>query len=193
MRNCLSSPSSGRRIALPFLLFSGVLSSVMTLSFLLLLPSLTQVEVGGKLHDASHLQAYVSALEESVEEIASKRSALVTPLRDSLYGSLRETKYSRPPFLLLKSQIEQAASEAVIGRTDIVQIKRIRYLPEDRVVELQGSVRNIGPRSMTVLGEFVDVLKNLSLVSEIQLPKFVREEDSNGNIFSPFSFELLVR
>ena len=89
-------PAGGREIAkliaLPFLLFSFVLSALLIISYYLLLPEFTKVKVNGKNGDTAELRAYVLDLREKVGDLEWRRSQFVTPLREGLYGKAKAEK-----------------------------------------------------------------------------------------------------
>jgi len=179
-----------KRVALPFFLFSAVLFGFLTLSWYLILPKLTTIEVAGQKRDAVQLKNYVMDLQANVLEMEDVRSELVTPLRSGLYGVAKEFKFSVLSPMSLCSQIMQIGSELVADQKDAIHISILRYNQSKGTLHLEGRVQNVGPRSMTVLAQFVEALKELEWVSDINLPRFTRDHDQEKGYISPFVFQL---
>ncbi|MBU0766764.1 hypothetical protein KKF55_03205 [Patescibacteria group bacterium] len=179
-----------KRVALPFLLFSAVLFGFLTLSWYLILPSLTTIEVSGQQRDTMQLKKYVLDLQANVLEMEDVRRDLVTPLRSGLYGAAKEFKSSVSSPLLLRSQIFEIAADLVPDQKDTIHISVLRYSQSKSTLHLEGRVQNVGPRSMTILAQFIESLKELEWVSDINLPRFTRELDVEKGYFSPFVFQL---
>ncbi|MBU2213161.1 hypothetical protein KJ996_00810 [Patescibacteria group bacterium] len=179
-----------KRVALPFLLFSAVLFGFLTLSWYLLLPKLTTIEVAGQQRNAMQLKKYVVDLQANVLEMEDVRRELVTPLRSGLYGAAKEFKSSVNDPLSLRSQIFEIAADLVSGQNDVIDINILRYNQSKGTLHLEGAVQNVGPRSMTILAQFVEALKELEWVSDVNLPRFTRELDREKGYFSPFVFQL---
>jgi len=182
-----------KRVALPFVIFSGLLTLCLVLSWTVLLPHFTRVEVGGVMRDSRNLSSYATTLKADILVAESRRSEIVTPERHGLFGRLREAKLSSPSFLLLRSQILAEAERIVLQVRDAVIVSSIQYRPLEKTVTVAGDVRNVGPRSMTVLAEFVDAIRRMPGVASTTVPRFTREEDAQKQFHSPFMFEIQLQ
>jgi len=189
-----ASPGLGailHRIAVPLLVFCAVLLGLLSLSYILLLPQLTRVEILGEQRDTVELRAHIQQLKASVLSMEDQRSSLVTPLEDGLFSFMKSRKLSQPSFLLIKSIVYEAA-KVVPEYPHAVHVTQMHYTADGSVV-LTGRVEGVGPRSMTVLAQFVDALKKSASVQSVDLPRFTREQSDDGAFVSPFQFTMYVR
>ncbi|PIR48339.1 hypothetical protein COU80_05205 [Candidatus Peregrinibacteria bacterium CG10_big_fil_rev_8_21_14_0_10_55_24] len=197
--SALQFPASPRlsavfqRVALPFLLFSAVLLSLLGLSAALLLPQLTQVTILGEERSALELRASLKNLQANVVAMEQQRAALVTPLHDGMYARAKARKFARPTFLALRTLVLDAANGTVPDQPDAIRLTRVSYTADDGRMILDGTVEGVGARSMTVLAQFVDTLKRSPHVSELSMPRFTRESTGNGETVSPFHFDFLAQ
>jgi len=182
-----------RRIALPVLLFALVLTSLLTASWLLLLPQLTEIEIGGSVLDTSALKAYERELDERLSALERERDELVLPMEGTLYDALTTVKHNQRPLLPLRAQVIQAALHLVPGNKDAVSIDSLRYLTSGNRIEVTGDIRNVGPRSMTVLAQFAEVLRGLPFVADLQRPRFTRKDDPTIGMYSPFTLNISLQ
>lgn len=189
-RTTVSLGTIAHRGAMPFFLFSLVLFSLLTTSHFFVLPNLTSVEVGGAERDAQELRAYHASLLQEISEKEGEREALVFPMEDSAYRRLVDKKHTQFPILSLRSSLIQTAKQVLPDQADVVHIESIRYMPEKRRVELTGDVRNVGPRSMTVLAQLVEQLKAEPFVEEVVSPRFERLQSPRIGMHSPFVFKI---
>ena len=180
------------RLAVPFLLFSAVLVSLLTLSWLLVLPYLTQVEIGQSVHSSTELSAYYSKVQADLMQAESEREASMVPLHQTPYRTLVDSVHSEPLVSDLLDIISQEAAQLVPGRSDIVQVASFSYERENRSLVLTGDVRGIGPRSMTVLARFIDGLDRHTRLSVVDRPQLRRADDPHIGFHSPFEITLLV-
>lgn len=179
-----------KRVALPFLIFSAVLFGFLTLSWYLILPKLTTIEVAGQQRNTMQLKEYVLDLQANVLEMEDVRSELITPLRSGLYGAAKEFKSDLPSTIALRSQILDIANNLVADKKNVIDLNVFRYNQGKGTLHLDGFVQNVGPRSMTVLAQFVDSIKELEWVKDVNLPRFIRENDSEKGYVSPFVFQI---
>ena len=128
------------RIALPCLLFSSVLLLTLTLSHFLLLPEFTKVEVAGSVRNAAELTAYKANLASVVGAMEQKRTELITPLRGTIYASLRDDKVSQVPFLTLLSHIESVLVSFTAGGEQVIDLHALNYAPGEAMITLRGVV-----------------------------------------------------
>ena len=177
-----------QRIALPFFLFAAVLAGVLLLSWFLILPVYTAVDVGGAKHSVESLRAFRADLLSNIETAEADRSQYILPVHDAAYRALRHRREERTSFLSLLDNLFDIAS-SVYAQPDAVHLSRVSYHAADRTLDVDGDVRFVGPRSMTVLAEFVEAAKK-HFVAEAALPRFVREEQEGIGPHSPFTFSL---
>ncbi|PIQ75747.1 hypothetical protein COU78_00045 [Candidatus Peregrinibacteria bacterium CG10_big_fil_rev_8_21_14_0_10_49_24] len=175
------------RGAVPLFLFSLVLLILLVLSNMYVLPGLTSVDVGGKERDAAQLKSYYDSLLQQITEQEQERDALVLPMEDTAYRRLVEQKNAAFPLLSLRASLEQTAKQIAPEGKSVVHIDSIRYIPSKKRAELIGDVRNVGPRSMTVLAQLVEELRMQPFVEGIVSPRFQRREDPVLGMYSPFT------
>ncbi len=187
-----SLPDILERIAVPFALFSIVLLSLLLLSWYLLLPGFTTVDIAGSVRSIADVPLYEQQLMQDIAETQEARDMLVMPLKGSLYENLKEEKRSRALVMRLRSDILHVAISLVPSHPDGVHIQTISFHPSKESVEITGDVRNVGPSSMTVLAQFVDALGHVPSVQNVRASKFVREENAQLGFYSPFTIQLLL-
>lgn len=180
------------RVSAPLAVFACVLTGSLVLSALVLLPRLTALEVEGSTHDLPSLRAYHMELEQRIAEAETRRDQLILPIHDPLYTALKEQKRAVPSFLTVREALREIAG-AVVKQNDAVHIAHMRYRLPERRVEVDGDIRFIGPRSMTVLAQFVEELSDMPEVALVEPPRFVREDDPVIGPHSPFSFSFILR
>lgn len=179
-----------RRVALPFLLFAFVLTGLLILSWALLLPIFTSVEVGGVERSVSELRDYRSNLRADILSLERSRTGFVQPTDDSVHAELKERKYREVSFLEYHDAISRLARSFDTDGQRVVLINVLRFDAVNQAIELIGEVRNVGPRSMTILAQFTESLGTLSFAQDVSRPRFKREEDSTGAFYSPFAITL---
>ena len=181
-----------RRTAVPFLLFAIVLTALLVLSWLLLLPALTQVEMGGRERSVAELRSYRSDLRASILELEGRRDEFVRPEGDSVYEVLRERKRTQPDIFAQKDALQRLSVSLVPKQRDVVALEALRYDASNDSIELTGDVRNVGPRSMTILAQFTEALRRLPFIESVQTPRFVREDDPVLGPHSPFTITFFL-
>ena len=180
------------RASAPLAVFACALAGSLVLSAFILLPRLTELEVEGRTHDLPSLRAYHAELEQRIAEAETRRDQLILPIHDPLYTALKEQKRAALSFLAVREELREIAGDTV-QQNDAVHIAHMRYRPSEHRVEMNGDVRFIGPRSMTVLAQFVEELSDMPEVVSVEQPRFVREDDLVIGPHSPFSFSLILR
>lgn len=182
------------RTALPFAIFAVVLTSVLAVSKAAILPSLLSVEIAGETRNVQDLKTYHTALQERISVKQEQRNQLVLPMEGTDYQSLADWKQGQYSLNFLLSSISQLAKgiPAKEGKAAVF-INSIEYFPIDKVVEVSGDVRNVGPRSMTVLAQFVESLQSESFVKNIRHPTFTRIEKPNLGFVSPFNLAISLQ
>lgn len=176
---------AGERLALPLFLFSFILFFFLLLSWVFLLPYVSQIHVRGNRTDLRELQSYHRELTGRLRLTEEEREDLVLPVHDSLYKELRLQKLSRQSFLRFIEEIYGIAAHIVPTVKDAVRVERLHVAAEQGTLDIRGRVRHVGPRSMTVLAQFADALAESPLVASLDHPTFTREQNSEG-FFSPF-------
>ncbi|MDP7247527.1 MAG: hypothetical protein QF741_02785 [Candidatus Peribacteraceae bacterium] len=208
-------PSVGdvlHHVSVPFLIFTAVLLGFLSLSATLILPQLTQVDIAGKEHDAVELKELVKKLDTRVQELERARGEFVTPLREGLFGDAMDQKYNSRDLLLFRSKLEEitqqietaslrpASAKATAGKQgygwqenkNTISISSMTFDQRELSLEVEGKVQNVGPRSMTVLAQFINAVQEAEWVSDISPPKFTREHDEESGFYSPFIFTILL-
>jgi len=181
-----------RRFSVSLLLFSVVLCAVLVCSQVFILPRYTRIEINGEFHDIASLRAHYAALQASVSARERERNALIFPVHDELYQSLVQAKHAQPDPAALLRRFQNIASQFTNDGVQRVFLHSLSVHGDDRSVVLHGEVRNAGPRSMTVLAQFVEALRALPVVQELSNPQFKREVNADGTFTSPFVISLIL-
>lgn len=181
-----------RRSALPFALFTGVLAGLMILSWYVLLPLFTRVNVGGSVLDLSSLLTYRAQLQAELLTAEEARAASLLPIQDPSYEMLKDRKRKTPSLLGIRRELRGIAA-GLTEQPDAVHLSTFKLLADSKTLQMTGDVRFVGPRSMTILAQFIEALEDSPLVASVALPRFVREEDPVTGPHSPFSVHLTLR
>jgi hypothetical protein len=179
-----------RRLAMPFLLFSMVLFGLLLLSWMLLMPNMTRMNISGKLLSAHSVQEYHDDIKQEILVLEDERNQLITPVYDERHINLVQQKQHTYSFYQMKRLIENAAYTLIPDTHNVVNIFALHLDQETQIISLRGEVTNVGPRSMTVLAQFIDALDVLPFVSSVTQPSFTREEDPDRGFYSPFAITL---
>lgn len=175
-----------KRVALPFLLFSGSLFSLLLLSWIFLLPKFTNVErPDGTAMTPSSIAVYTRTLSANVLEAEKHRTMLVRAVNDETYRRLIDARAASLTPLDIEQYLRQAAAR--LGERE-AGITFSRIVVDQHIVTVEGDIRNVGTRSMTVLAAFIDSVAELSIVSDFKRPAFTREILPDGSMHSPFTF-----
>src|SRR5688572_2303336 len=94
-----------RRSALPFFLFGTVLMSLMFLSWMLLLPRFTKVDIAGTAYGIDELLSHREELQKALEAAEQERSLHLLAVGDETYQALMQEKLSHTSFSALKADI----------------------------------------------------------------------------------------
>ncbi len=190
-------PSPGEilsRAAAPFLIFTAVLAFMLAVSSVIVLPRLTKVRIGGTLHNTIELSRHVKSIEAAVIDLENTRAEYVTPMRRGLYGEAKKSlKYSVPALFALQENIYEIIRDTVPENLSAIVLFGYVYNPDERVLVLEGDVRSVGPRSMTVLAQFVDTIKRAKWVDSVEPPKFARLKNAEAGYHSPFKFTIHIK
>ncbi|MBI2636172.1 hypothetical protein HYW84_02485 [Candidatus Peregrinibacteria bacterium] len=163
----------------------------MTVSWALLLPRYTRVEVGGDLRDTAQIIAYRAALEAKISSQESERRRLVLAVHDPQYDDLKAGRLGRVSLDELRSRLTEHAAK-ISARDDVVLWNSFAYDPEEKRLRIRGSIGNVGVRSMTVLAAFAQSLKSLPFIAKVTTPRFMREEDRKTGFRSPFDITITL-
>ncbi len=172
--------------------FSATLAVALLISATVGLPLLASVATGaattpGRVHERSaELSRQIAALE-------ARRLMLVHPLSGSLYGTLLAERTQDRAWRVALNAVQQlAATFPADDGGAAVQITQIQLENDSGSLVLNGTVRGVGTRSMTVLAQFSEALQTLPNIETVQSPRFQRELDPNGP-YSPFMIHLLLQ
>lgn len=181
-----------RESAMPFFLFSAVLFGLFILSWLLLLPHFTRIEIAGSLHTIDSLRIRREELQQKTEVAEQKRSEHVLAVRDETFLALRSEKHHTASFQTLRTLLLRVADESA-EQPDAVHLSGMTYNRGEGIVQIRGDVRFVGPRSMTILAQFIERLQEQSLFAAVTMPRFVREDDPKIGPRSPFAITVTLR
>jgi hypothetical protein len=179
-----------RRTALPFFLFSVVLTGLLLISWYALIPELTSVEIAGQKRGLKEIRAYRDDLVSQIETIEANRDEFLMPVQDPIFVGLRAKKQEVPEFMGLRSDIGRVAQSMHPEMDGAVAISLFAVDIDAKQAKVNGEVRNVGPRSMTVLAEFIDEVRELPGIGEVDTSKYTRKEHPERGFFSPFSLAI---
>lgn len=174
------------RVANPLLLFSGSLCVLLFLSWMFLLPKFTSVErPDGTAMTPRAIAAYTKQLTADLTKAEEQRTTLIRAVNDEKYRALIEARAHALSSLDIERELRQAAAR--LGEVEgSVILSSITV--KDGQVTVDGDVRNVGTRSLTVLAAFIESLDDLPIVHDLQRPSFARETLPDGSMHSPFRF-----
>ena len=181
-----------RRSALPFFLFGAVLMSLMFLSWMLLLPRFTKIDIGGTAFGIDELMSHREELQKDLEVAEQERSLHLLAVGDKTYQALMQEKLSHTSFSSLKVDILRIADESA-EQNDAIHVSNFSYEPVPGTFKVEGDVRFVGPRSMTVLAQFIENVQAHASVASITMPRFVREDHPGMGPHSPFSITVTLK
>lgn len=189
------------RAMVPLLLFTFTSAALLSVSAVFLLPRLTRVEIGGRFFRAPEILDARTQLSADILAREERRRMLTLSVDDDAYRWLKEERSKALDFLRIEDEVrnqaagfsrESADTDAEAEKETVV-IVSVGYDLEARTVEVRGDVRNVGFRSMTVLAQFADALARLPDVASVKPPAFVREDDPEIGLHSPFTLTLVLR
>lgn len=181
------------RFAFSLFAFAAVLFVALFLSWWFLLPRLAGVPLHGKMVYGASLVQFYADLRDRVDALEDVRNQLVLPGQDPLSQFLRQLRRSDIPLIPLSAVLERMAEVVVPDRADAVFLESFHYDTKDNALTVTGDVRHVGPRSMTVLAEFIETLRSVPTVDAIEDQRFTREEGPKGEFHSPFTLVLRLR
>jgi len=176
-----------RRISMPLILFTGSLFALLLLSWTLLLPQYTNFHVNGDLLSPREIAIYERDKQQELTAMEEKRNRLVLPVLDASYDRLKQEKRNVPSVSSIREELRQAAIKAGAGEGEII-VQSMTIDAMTRAVSVTGDVRNVGPRSMTLLAEYITQLESIPQFADLTRPVFSRTDDEGIGIHSPFAF-----
>lgn len=176
------------RIALPLFLFTGVLAGVLLLSRIVVLPRLSRIEVNGTTRTAAELRQERTRLTADIAQSEQERRQLLLSVDDETYQALKKMRASSLSFPSVLQELHAQAGKAAGEGT--IELQVVEYDAMGQSVLVRGDVRDSGPRSMTVLAQFVESLRRSSMVDSVDAPSFTRVDDPGIGPHSPFSMTL---
>jgi len=188
-----AAPQEGivQRIATPLFLFAGALLGLLLLSWLFLLPRFTRLNVTGTVLPPDELVTYARQLEIQVNTLEEQRDQFIVPVQDGRFAAVKAEKARYPSLLAVSQELQQLAVSAA-DNPDAVWFASIAVDYATGTVKVEGDVSGVGPRSMTVLAQFVEGIKELPFVASLTPPVFTREQGDDGKPYSPFSFHFTL-
>lgn len=176
------------RLSVPFALFSGAFLLLLVLSWFFLLPLLTRVNIAGEKRDFDELSSLSQSLKASIATLEEERDERVLHERSPAYEKLLSEKKAEKNLWEVREWIVEAGRTLGTAQNPVVYIQSLSL--EGNSLTLIGVIRSVGPRSMTVLGQFTEELKRIPAFKEISTPRFERKETENGDFYSPFNFKI---
>jgi hypothetical protein len=183
-----TSLSLFRRMGASLLLYSFVFTGILSASWTYVLPRLTRIQLQGQVVDLSVVIPYENKLKAQIASAETKRNLIVMPVNDADYDTLKRRSICYLPLEDLTAEIAKTAK--AVGENAVVF--SAAQLASDGTLVLEGDVRNVGPRSMTVLARLTEDLRALPLVAEVATPVFNREKDPLIGFLSPFRFVITL-
>lgn len=174
------------RVANPLLLFSGSLCFLLLLSWMFLLPAFTSVQrPDGVAMTPWDIAAYTKNLTADLADAEAHRITLVRAVNDVGYRALVDARAQTLSPLALEQELRLVAAR--LGEQEGVFVFSSITIKDDTVI-VEGDVRNVQTRSLTVLAAFIDTIESLPFIHDLQKPTFVRETLPDGAVHSPFRF-----
>ncbi len=180
------------RAACPFFLFAACLTLLLFLSWNMLLPRFAKVEVSGKDWNAEELASHRSLLTASILQSERRRRSSVLSVDDDQYQALKAARTEPLSLERVTAEIEAQAALAA-GSDAKILLQSVEYDIAQQSVVATGDVRGVGPRSMTVLASFTEILAKSALIESLDPPRFERRDDAGIGPHSPFIITLRLR
>lgn len=171
------------RVSWPFFVFTVVLLSIFTMSWMYLLPRYTRVEINGKAMTGTEIRDRKLELAGQIAGLEATRRSLVLAVHDPHYDALKDHRRQRKSLESVTTAFEEHAKTVKNGT---VHFRSVAYDHDKNTLTLRGDVRDAGVSSMTALAQYAESLKGVAGVKEITMPKFTREEDPAIGLYSPF-------
>lgn len=181
-----------RRTAAPFFLFTFVLAVMLLLSWYVLIPKLTQVEVAGAERNIDQIRTYTQNLEAQLITLEQRRKAFILPIQNPLYKRIRSLKERRLVYQDIRRDLQKVRKDTMPDVPNAIVFRGFHYDAFNKTVDVRGTVQNVGVRSMTVLAYFLEKVRELESVKDVKHSRFVRYEDEPGVYTSPFTFRVIL-
>ena len=182
-----------RRTAFSLFLFSVVLAGLLTLSWYVLVPELTHVEVSGTVRGLQELKSYKADLEARIISMEDERGSFLLPVDNDLYYRLKMMKESRLQFQRLRGELSHIVSILVPDQKNVVALDSFVFDALHSTAEIKGKIHNVGPRSMTVLAKFVEEIHSLEMVIDVETTRYTRQENDQDGFYSPLVLRLRLK
>jgi hypothetical protein len=182
-----------QRVGMPLLIFTSVFTGALGVSRVVILPALTAVEIDGHTQDISALETEATTLRDTLASLEQKRDREIIPLDGTAYRTLADAKVTAHYPLDLLHSVRDIAAAVVPEHPGSIVISEIAYQPLEHALSLTGDVRGVGPSSMTVLAQFLEILRSDERIDSVTPPAFTRLEDPTIGQHSPFTLSLKLR
>ena len=188
-RKPLSIAAAMGTVAMPYLLFSGLLLALLLMSWEVLLPRFSRVEVSGRMWTVEEVGAHRKELAAQILRLEKEREEEALSVRDDDYQRLKTGRTDRVPLARLLEEVRSRAAAAA-GTDAAIRVDSADYDIAGNALTVRGDVHDAGARSMTVLAGFVEALGKSPLIERVDAPRFTREEDPKTGPHSPFTLTL---
>lgn len=179
------------RSALPLLLFSIALFSLLLTSWFTVLPRFATLTFDNARYSPTEILSLESTLQAQVVSLEQQRTALVLPQVDPALQPLLSKVRNATDVRGLLAEFAAAGARSADADKAVV-IRTFSYDDVSGMVKISGDVRNVGTRSLTVLAAFTEEIEKLPFVSAVQRPAFSRIDDPVIGPLSPFTFTFHV-
>lgn len=179
-----------RPVTLMLSIFSVALLLLLAVSHVMVLPILTQVQLGGVVYDVRGLAAKESGLKEKITNLELRRESLMKPVQNTVHASLVREHVNQIPFSEIEKAIRITADSFAEQGIGLVTIEKITYTPTSATIV--GTVSNAADRTMTVVAQLSENLEILPQFTSIQATDFTRKKTADGDWYSPFSITLAL-
>ncbi len=173
------------RSMLPLLLFSVALFVLLLLSWLMVVPQFTKLAVNGQVLSPVNVLSLQAKLQVDVSSLEDRRVTLVLPQIDLQYRPLLNAARHDTDVQAMLFELSAAGARAS-NATGVVTMQRFSFDASSGEVRVEGDVRNVGVRSLTVLASFIEEVEKLPFVHDLQRPAFTRIEDPALGPISPY-------
>jgi hypothetical protein len=178
------------RVSLPSALFGFSLLGFVAASWIFLVPQLLTIEVSGVAHRMGDLQGYRAELQTKILTAEEARQQALRAVQSPQYQALLDARVTAPSSFQIREQIDETIRK--LDDRNAVHIQQFSFTPGTREVQISGEVRGVGPRSMTVLAAWVDVLRSAAFVRDFRGPEFTRAASETNGPYSPFTMSWIL-
>jgi hypothetical protein len=178
------------RVSIPLFLFSAVLLFLLLLSWFLILPLFSRVDISGETLSLWDAKTLLAETEAEIAVLEKERHDLIIPVHDQLFASLVTQKHRSVALSELLKDILSLSASLIPHKNNVVALSTVDYLEKDHEMILEGVIHNVGPRSMTVLASFLTQIETIPAIVAVSLPVFERVQTTDGSYESPFQTTL---